>query len=1058
MTARPDRFTPVYRSTDDMANDPAFREFAKKEFPGFANIFESLGEAEVKDFSFTRRQFLAFSAAGLALAGGVGCRRPDLKILPYSRQQESVTPGMPTFYATTLPRPGGGFPVVVESAEGRPTKIEGNPVSAISQGATDLHAQAETLDMYAPHRIRAVSRDGRDSSWEAFDGWAKGEFAALKKDGGAGLAFLVEDCSSPTLRTVRDAMLKDFPKATWHVYESCGDVNSREGTRQAFGEASLVTVDYSKAMRVVSLDCDFLGPVDPQSVANSKGFAKLRQGVIAHMESHAAGDKAKAKSTGKMPGHEEGHDHELSKDLNRLYVVESNYTVTGSMADHRLRLPSTHVADYAIALAKAIVGGDVKLPDGVKKSFADAKASGVEIPAEWISAVAKDLIEFKGQSAVVVGPNQPPVVQLAAAAINSALGNYGDVIAVRPLAKDDARKTLADLVPNLKSTRTLVMIGGNPVYSAPADYQLAEKLKAVKNVVRLGLFPDESSEAANWVLPMSHSLETWGDLEAADGTLLSVQPLIAPLFDSRSLLELLILWGNYNGPQTPISVRDTNAAFVAVKATFAARFGKDDAQGDAFRKFLHEGFLADSGRKPKNPTLVAGAASDLSKYSPAKPVGEDNFEVVFVPDNSLLDGRYVHNGWMMELPDPITKLVWDNAALISPATAKKLGVEHNGNHLAIEVGGTTLEVPAYILPGHANNSVTLPLGYGTVRVPHTPEGGGVDVSPLRRSDGMNFAPAKVTKTANHTSLVTTQEHGAIADGRDEIVVDYSLEQFEELQHHYLEMAAHGEKPHTPLDESAEGKGTRQEDEKPHAEGEHHKIGLAQEKFKENYQAGYLIALPMALDGTKRFEPIPNDTPPGNPTNEDRIVRRRHLKEGEELAYPEYLDGNHQWGMVVDLNTCTGCSACVIACQAENNIPIVGKPEVRRNREMYWMRIDRYFAAVKGTIGLHKETPDIQDEPTIVSQPMMCQHCEGAPCETVCPVNAAVHSPEGLNLQVYNRCIGTRYCSNNCPYKVRRFNWFDFNQRQLDKLRVPTFPRRGQRLDRRGRFAFAQGRP
>ena len=998
---RDDAAKPFWHSLDDRADTPEFRAFAAQEFPGFANVFEALGEAEVEEGSaLSRRSFLALSAAGLGLAGLAGCRRPDLQVLPYSKVPDNTTPGLPTFYATALPRPGGAFPVVVETSDGRPTKVEGNPGDPVNKGSTDVYAQASILDLYSPDRSREVMKRDENgapaaTTWADFDAFAAGHFAGLKKKQGEGLAFLLEDHPSPAMRLLRTQMEKDFPKATWHAFEPIATDAALAAGRMAFDKPLLPRYRFDRATRVVALDADFLG-ADADQVANARAFALKRAMPDDGEHAHDHGDhKEPKKGDHKEGGHDDpGHAGTLANDRSRLYVVETAFTVTGTMADHRLRLPAAAIGDYAVALAKAVAAKT----GAAGASFADAKASTTLVPDAWIDAVADDLLAFKGKSLVLAGVRQPAFVHAVCHFINDALGNGGKTVEYRSVPTA-ANGTLAELADKLKTEAgldTLVVVGGNPAFAAPAELKFAELKARAKTLIRVGLFADETSDGAAWHLPLAHPFESWGDAETADGLYAPIQPLIAPLHGGRSLLELLVLWTGYEGTASYDAAK--TKVYDLVRASFKAATGKDDEL--SFKKCLHVGLWADPIRKGEGDGVkfaggkLADAAKARTPYA-----GGDGYEVSFHPAYGLYDGRYATNAWLMEFPDPITKIVWDNAAVVSPATAKKLGIPvpafgeaRTGNDkrysfLEIEVEGRKLEIPAFVLPGQADDSISIALGYGKLRVGNIPKDcGGFNAYALRTAANPWFARASVQKLDKTYDLVTTQEHGAIPEKRDEIVKTYSFGRYEELVH-----------PHD------------------HAGGHH------EEDPRKRYQYGYKVAADEGAGRTKL-----------------------------DLAYPETLDSHHQWGMVIDLNVCTGCSACVVACQSENNIPVVGKNEVKRNREMYWILLHRYFStAVEVGAGEKGQGEFTTDDPAVVTQPMLCQHCEDAPCENVCPVNAAVHSPEGLNHLAYNRCIGTRYCANNCPYKVRRFNWLNFNERQARRLAGADLPRPGE-LRRRHR--------
>jgi molybdopterin-containing oxidoreductase family iron-sulfur binding subunit len=990
------------------------RDLGEPEFPGFANVFESLGEAVPLDddpaaAALSRRSFLALSTA-TALAAAVGCRRPDLEILPYSAipddQVGHLAPGRPTFYATSIPRPGGALPVLVESHDGRPTKIEGNPKHPASLGATDTFAQASILDLYSPDRVMSdrypgVMQNGAPRTWGDFDRFARTLAERFAKTQGEGLAILTDQTPSPSLRLIRVHVKKSLPKASWHTYEPVDSSEALKGAEIAFGQKLVPKYDFAQIDCILALDSDFLG-CDPNAVEYGRAFA-LRRKV------EKPDDK-----------------------MNRLYVVESTYTVTGTMADHRLRLPASQVGGFLIAVTKELRGRFTKLPD--------LHDSGVlsEAAQKWVKSLAKDLAE--NRSAIVVGPRQPAWVHALACALNDAVGAYtaakdkGALVALLPPPPEMTEKTIIDLTKEMRDGKvnTLLVFGGNPVFNAPADMNFREALKKVPTKIRLGVFHDQTSEACDWHLPQAHYLESWGDTETSDGTLCCVQPLIAPLNSARSpgavdtespprggrsafeVLSLLTVFPNpADGKPVTNYLTAQKAANAAVRKVFAERTGiaADAKEFDTeFNRYKQLGFLPPQKDKvDRKPPKLETKLADVAKAIPGQTVPaptKDALEVAFHPDYSVFDGRFAMNPWLQELPDPITKLVWDNAALVSPKTAAEFGLT-TGDVVKLTANGSILEIPAYVLPGQADYSIALAFGqFGEMRIKNVPDGGGTNVFPLRKSNAMHtVAGCKLEKTGRRANLVVTQEHGVIPEGRD-IVRDLpqALTRKPGVKINSFEHVVDSQKP---LEGTHEHMGP--------------KVGLppdghiTEDDLKKGYQGGY---------GNKQQPPAP--------------VTEKQKRFPLDLARPELLDSQFQWGMVIDLSACTGCSACTIACQAENNIPVVGKHEVKRNREMHWIRVDRYFSS-------DGHTP--HENPSIVTQPLACVHCEQAPCEAVCPVNAAVHSPEGLNLQVYNRCIGTRYCSNACPYKVRRFNWFDFNKRGLNELRTATpFAKEGMSLE------------
>jgi molybdopterin-containing oxidoreductase family iron-sulfur binding subunit len=903
-----------WRSLDELADSPAFRDWVDRRFPRSMR--------ELLDGGIDRRRFLHLMAASIGLAGLQGCRRPELKALPYTRPPEDVVPGLPNYYATAMPRPGSASPVLVESHEGRPTKIEGNPAHPDSWGATDSFAQASILDLYDPDRAGPVLRGGSTSSWETYDAWAGEHFAALRGRKGKGLHVLAEDVASPSLELLREHMREVMPEARWYTHEAISMANVREGATLAFGSLVVSRAQIDKALVVLALDCDFLG-VEEDGVRHVLGFAEARR------------PKAPANS------------------MNRLYVVESRYSLTGGMADHRLRLAASEVRDYSVALARRVLTGssaDRSIQQAVAESnlgrvgpwneeraIADgtSRAESARGPdaGRWVGAVAADLKAHSGRALVLAGRRQPPLVHALAHAMNAALGSIGTAVELRSASTNTNSGTLEELAAEIGKgqVETLVILGGNPVYDAPADLDFGSLLKRVKTTVRLGLHADETSREATWHLPAAHYLESWGDARTSDGTVVPIQPSIEPLFGGRTALELV----------ARLSAFPTTAPYEIARRAFRKVSGVAEAEFEsAWRRFLHEGLLRGSARAVVQPRLKwSSIAAAVKTARPiAEPLSIDNLELVLDRDAKVDDGRFANNGWLQEVPDPISKLTWDNAAIISPETAQALGVA-TGDLVRLDIVGRTLEIAVLIQPGQADFSVAVPLGYGRTVTGRVGRGVGFNAYPLRTTAACDIAVGlKVSKTGRKYPLACTQDHFTL-EGRD-LVREEDLAEFR------------------------------------------------------------------ARSGAFDDEP----------------------EAGDIVAHPA-MDGEHQWGMVIDLNTCVGCNACVVACQSENNIPIVGKDEVARGREMHWIRLDRYFSGD-------------MDDPGLVHQPVACVHCENAPCEVVCPVNATVHSDDGLNLQVYSRCIGTRYCLNNCPYKVRRFNFYDYNERPLDQLRLGPLAEKG----------------
>jgi MoCo/4Fe-4S cofactor protein with predicted Tat translocation signal len=880
-----------WRSLDELADTPEFKDWLQREFPQGASEFED---------GVSRRHFVKIMSASFALAGlgvmGAGCRRPEEKLEPFGQRPEGYVYGEPEYYATAMPTRTGAVPLVVKSHEGRPIKVEGNAKFPGSNGGTDRYAQASILDLYDPDRAKRFTKAGntvsRDEALNFLDELSK-KFAANQ---GEGLAFLAESSTSPSRELLQTITSQKFPKSQWFTCDAIDSGIHQRAATQAFGVPTCPVFNFDKAKVILSLDCDFLGGED--SVHN-------------HIRKFAAGRKA-------------------GKGMSRLYAVESLFTLTGANADHRLRVAASSVGQIASAILAQTTGSSGSIPAGV-----DPK---------WISELAKDLVANRGNVLVAAGQRQPIEVHLLAYAINVALGGIGNTVVLLPaMARGGAD------VKNFDNSKieTLVILGSNPAY----NLNWSSKQKP-KMVVRLGYYEDETFEISDWHFPLAHFLESWGDaVIESDGLLVPTQPLIQPLFGGLTELEFL----------ARIAGESRMNPYEIVREMFSIAIGKPlDLQGEeVWKKFLFSGFWDGSLAKPfSEKAKFMGAAPLETSVAPSA----SSLEVVFYRDAKVDDGRFANNGWMQELPDPITKLTWGNAVLVSRKTARELGVA-NGDVVEITLNGRKVTGPVWTQPGMADYSLGLALGYGREKAGRV--GTGVGFNAYKIFSGKYIETgATVRKTGETQELATTQHHWSM-EGRP-AVREANLQEFSRNPGFATEM--HSAEP-----------------------------------------------------------PIVQSLYP-NP-----------LDEAKKTAL-------HQWGMTVDLSACVGCGTCVLACQSENNIPIVGKDQVQRGREMHWLRIDRYYTAdpVKEKSADAFQKDDEQqfaewiDDVQAVNQPMMCHHCEAAPCENVCPVNATVHDQEGLNVMAYNRCIGTRYCSNNCPYKVRRFNYLDFNKRPLSELKGPYY--------------------
>jgi molybdopterin-containing oxidoreductase family iron-sulfur binding subunit len=875
----------LWQSLEQLSDTKDFRNFKENEFPVNADLsVPSRFSAEVG-----RRDVLKAIGAAAALTGLGACTKlPTEHIVPYVKPPEEIIPGRPLYYATSYVSRGVATGVLVESHEGRPTKMEGNPEHPGSLGSADVFMMASILNMYDPDRSQSVLHDGRITDWAAFAA-AMADFNLQAGANGADLRILTKTISSPTLASQLKKLLGMYPAAKWHQYEPLSGDSVREGARLAFGKPVNTVYHFDKADVVLSLDADFFN-CGAGHVRYTKDFSSRRD-------------------LGNGPG----------SNLNRLYVVESMPSSTGASADHRLALRSSDVEAFARAVAAGI---------GVSAAAASGSA---KIPVDWVGAVSRDLTAHRGSSIVIAGEQQPPVVHALAHAMNASLGNVGktveytDPIEANPVNEFDSLK---DLVADLQAGRAQVVIilDANPAYDAPADLNFASNLFQARLRIHSGLYADETAELCHWHVPATHGLEAWSDARAYDGTVGIVQPLISPLYPAaHSAHEIVALLTGDSGT----SPHDLIRAYWQ-----GQRPEKDKAFEALWEKSLHDGLIAGTALPAITPGLTSGFVSQATPATAA-----DSLEIVFLPDPAIGDGDFANNGWLQELPKPITRLTWDNAAMISPSTAQSLGLTA-GDYVTLTLDGRAVDAGVYMVPGHANNSVTLHLGYGRRRSGKIGTGPGFNAYLLRTSSAPSIANGlQIKKTGQSYSFASTQQQYTIdMDGHPA-----EQESVTAFRRDLIQIATLSE-------------------------------------FKNN----------------PNFAKNPEEAATENLT-----------------IYPPVIYDGYAWGMSIDLNRCVGCNACVIACQAENNIAVVGKEQVERGRAMHWIRIDTYF---RGDL----------DAPEMYYEPMPCMQCENAPCEYVCPVGATTHSSEGLNDMVYNRCVGTRYCSNNCPYKVRRFNFYLFS--------------------------------
>lgn len=955
-----------WRSLGELSDTPEFRGWLEREFPS--------GAAQLQGDEWSRRGFLKLMGASMALAGFglTSCRRPEAHLVPFTKSVEWAIPGKALFYATAMPRRTGALPLVVTTHDGRPTKIDGNPLHPASGGATDVFAQASILDLYDPARskrfVEKGEKDEKGKKVENFERRDRFSFenylaelrAKIAADGGAGLAFLVEEVHSPTRERLRAELLKVYPRMRWCVYDPLLTEAQSFATQLSFGDNVRLIPRFERADVILALDSDFLD-CGEGDLAGVRAFSSRRR-VSAAKDS-----------------------------MNRLYVVENRFTLTGAMADHRLRCPASQIPAFTRALAGKIAAATKD--QGLASTIATLTepANAMKFDDQWLTECANDLMAKPGASLVLAGSHQPVVVQLMAYAINSALKNVGATVIVREFVRAPKTNSCLQLAGEVNAGRIkqLFIFGGDPVYNAPkgltidreshAPVDWPDLQKKVPDVIRLGYYEDATSELSRWHVPAAHYLEAWGDALTSDGAYLAVQPMILPLFGGMSEIELmnLLLGGpKIEGPEL-------------VQETFRASAPPGDFQA-AWSQLLRDGFASHVALKEKPPTFNANNAGGVAHtlWATASNPTLDAPEIVLTRSYSMDDGRYINNGWLQELPDPVTKLTWDNAALMSPVLAKHLGVK-SGDLINIAITETTkdanknpirreLVIAALISPGHADNSISISLGYGRKKTGPVGEEAGFNGFLLRTSSNPHYiaVDGKTVQAITVTTSPTPKPTGTptpAPSGKQKQLHTLGVYPLSITQDHW----------------SIEGR------------------GLVREASIEKYREDPEFVKKIAGD---------DHLPPKLPSL---------------YSHPP-LTADQQWGMSVDLNVCTGCSACIVACQSENNIPIVGKLQVSHGRAMHWLRLDRYYASAKP---FNQDRGEYPEDPEMVHEPMMCQHCENAPCETVCPVNATVHSEDGLNVMAYNRCIGTRYCANNCPFKVRRFNYFDYNQRPIGKKKI-----------------------
>jgi molybdopterin-containing oxidoreductase family iron-sulfur binding subunit len=862
-----------WRSLEELADTKEFGDYMHREFPSQASEFSDPAG---------RRTFLKLMGASLALAGVGACtRQPPEKLVPYVRQPEELIPGRPLFFATSMPLGGYAYPLLAENHMGRPTKLEGNPEHPASLGATDIFSQASVLNLYDPDRSRAIRGRGEIRTWAGFLAALQGAMGAQRAMNGAGLRILTEPISSPSIVAQMTELMSGLPDARWHQWDPVF------GTIQGGATGFVAHYDFKSANVVVAFDEDFLGQGATQ-VRYSKDFGSRRRIGTPNDEQ------------------------------NRLYVAEPIPTITGAKAEHRLAVRAQDIHAVLAALQSLVQGQST-----VQGLSSEAQA--------FVKAAAADLSAHRGKSLVVAGDRQPAAVQQLAKSINDALGNTGATVkyaAPAVASPVDGAESITALVNDMNAGKVnlLLIFDANPVFTAPGDLNFKDAFAKVDMRVHVGTHFDDTAELSHWHVPAAHYLESWGDAKSFDGTVSFIQPLIAPIYDGKQMIEVLAAMNGNLG----------KTASDLVKEYWAETLG-----GDAgWRKALHDGFIMTPTPVSEGPAAAPAHPAPEHQSTPAPSSPVSGFEVVFRPDPTVLDGRFGNNGWLQELPKPLSKLTWDGVAFVGFNTADKLGVK-NEDVIEITANGRSVRMPVWVMPGTADDTIGVHFGYGQTKLGRVANGAGMNAFPLRTSAAPWFAGGATVKKTGDTHVLASMQTHFNMEGRNPVRV-VTAEEYR----------------HEPK-ESVE------------------KLG------------------------------------PETPARDNSL-------------YQNFEYNGDKWGMTIDLNSCTGCSVCMIACQAENNIPVVGKAQVKKSREMHWIRVDTYF---EGSL----------ENPKMYQQPVPCQQCENAPCEQVCPVGATIHSDEGLNDMVYNRCVGTRYCSNNCPYKVRRFNYLLFQDFTTEEIKAQRNP-------------------
>ncbi|MCC5943458.1 MAG: TAT-variant-translocated molybdopterin oxidoreductase [Bernardetiaceae bacterium] len=985
-----------WKGLEQLTNDPDFVKNAEKEFPQYLAMKDAYGDntqpEEEAPKSTSRRDFLklmGFSVAAVSLAA---CETPVKKAIPYLNAPEEMVPTIPNYYASTFSLDGEYASVLVKTREGRPIYIEPNKF-AEGEGGVSTRAISSVLSLYDNEKVRFATKAGEKTEWKKLDDEVKAALASAGK-----VTIVSNTIISPSTEAVITKFKAKYANVTHVTYDAISQSAKLKANKTNFGKEVIPSYHFDKVKVVVGLGADFL-----QDTRNAAAYAKTRR-------------VSKEKT-----------------DMSRHYQFESLYSMTGGNADYRTPIKPSQEGLVAAHLYNMVAGSaGMQTIEGLPK-----------IDIAHLEKCAKDLKNAKSKSIVISGSNDPNV-QMIVNAINQALGNYGHTLeldAPSHLAKGNDAK-MAQFVDDLAkgSIGAVIFYNCNPVYDHPMGDKIAEGIKKAKLSVATSDRLDETASLCTYNAPDRHYLESWNDYEPRTGFFSVAQPTIRPIFDTRQVQDSLLVWADQKG-----DYKNFMKGFW--KDNLFAKQAEYNNFNDFWNRLLHDGIFQTTGKITyKVPATIPTAitadidsvaqvgtpqSNQQAQNSQEEEVesrtvytssAEGNFnwadiaaaiKKTYKADNEGLElvlyhapamgsGAMANNPWVQETPDPMTKLAWGHAILISPDKAKEMDIvvkEINTKQVTLKVGGVEATLPAVILPGLPNNTIGLALGYGRGKEAGkiATEAGGVNAFKMvsLKDNALHYAVTEGVElsTANETTKIAlTQTHNTYL-GRETIIQEALLED-------YRDIARFKEMRYDPQIETSKGAMDPEDISLWDINGDWYGD---RDKNKPGAKA--------RAENKKELTEA-----------EKEIWLKKHPLKADKHLYPI-----HHWGMVVDLNTCTGCSACISACSLENNVPIVGKEEVIRRRDMHWIRIDRYFSSESNTPSDYKGLKKVAENPEVVFQPMMCQHCNNAPCETVCPVAATTHSSEGLNQMTYNRCVGTKYCANNCPYKVRRFNWFKYHQ-------------------------------